>query len=190
MTTETRPRVPLADALRVAQALEQQLCECCERVVIAGSIRRQMTAPRGSLEGRTVKDVELVAIPKPSPTALWGDDSPDPARVRQMLTQELGCTLEKAGDRYVRFAWGGMDVDLFLTTPQRWGATLVLRTGPASYSHWLVTSRLEGGGCPVGVQWKDGELLRGGVALAVPTERHVFATLGLDYVEPFERVSP
>lgn len=55
-------RVPYADALTIAELVVAQLAPHCERIQIAGSIRRK---------SRTVKDVEIVCIPKPYETGLF-----------------------------------------------------------------------------------------------------------------------
>ena len=51
----TEQRFPWEQGVQVAEDLQQQLAPYCERIVIAGSIRRQKA---------TVKDVELLCIPE------------------------------------------------------------------------------------------------------------------------------
>jgi DNA polymerase/3'-5' exonuclease PolX len=185
----------LAEAFPIAQQIYGQLAPSCERLAIAGSIRR------GKLD---VGDVELVAIPRyiEEPSRLWGDTNRVSVldRVLGQLEAPPSVFLERilGGDRYMRLRHvrSGLQVDLFITTRDQFGLTLLTRTGPADYSHWLVTEARRRGFHSCG-GW-----LRRGLAphsettyrdcgherIPTPEERDVFAALAMPWIEPTERI--
>jgi len=143
-------------AREMAGALVELLAPACERIEIAGSVRRRKAEPN---------DVEIVAVPAWTQIAsqLWG-----PLEGENLLDRKcnellaLG-TLEKRPDSRGRSCWGtgikravfyqGQDyapVDLFqVVEPAQWGVIYAIRTGPGDFNRLLVTSRRWGGGCPL-----------------------------------------
>ncbi len=169
------------EALATAEKLRARLGPFCERIEIAGSLRRRC---------ETVGDIELVAVPKQRAIeglfgqvqieGTWLDDHLEkyPDIYRQM----------RSGERMKELMFEGYQVDLFLTTPERWGVTFTLRTGSADFSKWLVSPRTAGGArlpyrfvkdCRV---WEWGK----SAPLATPEEADVFVALGVPWV-PLEK---
>lgn len=165
-------RRPFSEALAVAEDLVSLLAPSCERIAIAGSLRRRKPE---------VGDIELVAIPR-ARYDLFGEkigyDDP---------TQGLDAVFTKRGEKYKQFTWQGMTVDLFLTTPLQWGIILAIRTGPGDFSRKLVTPRLYGGFLPPGFRCEGGWLWREEQRLGTPEEEDVFRLLGLAYIPPEQR---
>lgn len=176
-----------------ARDLVQLWSPHCERLEIAGSIRRGKPDPH---------DIELVAIPKIHVQERQVD----------MFTKEfdeidiLSSVLEgeKANGRVVdrldkngRPAWGprfkrllyrGYPVDVFIVRPPaQWGVIFAIRTGPWDFGRKVVTSRLQGGFMPVGMRVVDGALERGGEAVETPEEEDYFAALDVPCWPPSER---
>ncbi|MCX6753734.1 MAG: hypothetical protein NTV03_01615, partial [Candidatus Nomurabacteria bacterium] len=60
--TTKEKRYPLAEAMRIAEALLEELKPHCARIAVAGSVRRKKA---------DCGDIELVAIPKPYGTGLF-----------------------------------------------------------------------------------------------------------------------
>jgi DNA polymerase/3'-5' exonuclease PolX len=203
MTAPTKERYALVAARTVAQQLVGELAPACERIAIAGSIRRKIPE---------VSDIELVVIPKvvelPGPATLFGDDQPERLNVLDELCHALRSqgTLADRLDKNGRAAWGprfkrmryrGCAVDLFVVTPETWGVQLALRTGPADYSHQLVTPHgvyfrdsrgaRRGGLLPLGMRVADGRLLSADGAIETPEERDLFAVIDEPYREPWSR---
>ncbi len=128
----------LSQAESLAERVADELRPVCERIEVAGSIRRQCA---------TVGDLELVVIPKRR--GLWSDHG------ESLLDEKLNSLVRygrlikgKGGERYKRFlfpAMDGLQLDLYIVTPERWGVVLALRTGPAEFSRALVTRRQFGG---------------------------------------------
>lgn len=76
----------------------------------------------------------------------------------------------------------GLKMDVFLCTPQNWGAILLIRTGSAQFSQALVTHARN-----VGRSCHEGHFTKNCRAVDTPEERDVFDMLGLEYVEPAAR---
>lgn len=78
-------------------------------------------------------------------------------------------------------------VELWVTTPEKWGPIFTIRTGSAAFSHWLVSPRKYFGGCPGGMSFKDGSLYSYAIQCETPEEADVFKLLDLAWIEPRER---
>jgi len=194
-------------ALRISNELIERLKPTCERIEIAGSIRR---------ERPDVHDIELVVIPDlaplPMPSLEFGKPIPKVFstsldHVLFEMSEERMIRFEKNGKKYKKFdiAWhlpsstalpSAISVDLFLVTPPaQWGVQCVIRTGPNktdnNFSQWCVTWRSKGGGLP------DDYFIEGGAVcythkegtLPMPEEIDFLNLLGLGWVEPKDRVA-
>lgn len=178
------------------QALAAQLCavlaSACERLEIAGSIRRGKPDP---------KDIELVAIPHvitvPQNDMFGTPVSEHSSSLLDMSLEQLvelegweyDQVVKRNGPRYkrLRHVASGVCCDLFITTPERWGVIFTIRTGPADFSQELVTRALRRG-----LKVDDGRLWRlhrdnTRSEIQTPTEQDFFAALGLPYLEPAQR---
>lgn len=191
----TGPRLPLAEAQHIAGQIVGQLDPACERLAIAGSIRR----------GRPdVGDIELVAIPRyiEEPSSLWGDTSRVSVLDGKLAIEERDQVLERlsGGERYVklRHIRSGLQVDLFLVLPPaQWGVLFAIRTGPADYSQWLVTyARRRGmhvadGALREGLRDHASGLLSDRLCrcpiIPTPEEGDLYDALGLPWVDPSVR---
>lgn len=189
----TTTRLPLADAQHIAGQIYGQLDPSCERLAIAGSIRR----------GRAdVGDIELVAIPRfiEEPSSLWGDTSQVSLLSRALAREEAEQVLERisGGERYVklRHVRSGLQVDLFIVLPPaQWGVILTIRTGPADYSERLVTLARRQGNHVAGGALRSGlrghstpaEKLCTCPVIPTPEEADFYAALGLLFAPPERR---
>ena len=174
-------KTPLHVARQYADLLVQQIEPVCERVEIAGSIRRQKPM---------VGDIEVVAIPKPS-VDLFGNKSYNSEIVYQAIQSKMENPLpfEKRGQFYACFKFCGMDTDLFLTTPEKWGCIFLIRTGSADFSRRIMTRKWQGGYCPDNIFFMDGRMWCAGSTDPLDTleESDVFHHLGMDWIEPEKR---
>lgn len=184
----------------VAERLLEAWAPACERVEIAGSVRRGKPDPH---------DIEIVAMPKLETTVAKRDMFADTrvTMAERNLLDELLATWKADGrlrdrpDKNGRGAWGpkfkratladGLAIDIFSCGPglgSQWGVIFAIRTGPADFSKELVTSRLEGGFMPVGMQVKDGQLWRNGdIIVDTPEEDDLFRELALPCWPPADR---
>lgn len=187
------PRVPLEAAREAAAAVVALLRDGCERVEIAGSIRR-----RAALIG----DIEIVCTPRMAPD-LFGGPGFDELNTCVVLAVQAGKLRWRdrngrvsrepphlADRRYYALIADvpgaqGMGVDVFaVRPPAEFSAILAIRTGPADYSARLVTTaRKRGYHC------EGGRLLSlaDGVPRATPQERDFIEACGLAYQPPEDR---
>ncbi len=191
VTTLPRVRYPLAAAEAIAQELVMLLSPACERIVVAGSVRRRKPE---------VKDLEIVAVPAArSVRDLFGEVTD-----RMNLLEDLLSTLVDQGEisagrdgsgrpawgpRYKRAVYRGLPVDLFsVIPPAQWGLTLLLRTGPWWYSKRVVTPRRHGGLLPDWMAVRDGAMWhKDGESLVTAEEEDVFRLLQVPFVDPARR---
>ena len=152
----------------------------CERIEIAGSVRR--CKPE-------VKDIEIVAAPRLEENLhLWGTKTIN-LLLDALDRGVLGGQKIKGGERYQQFLMpAGINLDLFMVLPPaQWGILFAIRTGPADFSHWIVTTRRYGGALPSYCKVEDGQLLSGGQAIPMPEEIDFLNFLGLGWIEPCKR---
>lgn len=103
-----------------------------------------------------------------------------------------GARFVKSGPRYKQIALPeGIKLDLFMVLPPaQWGVIFAIRTGPAEFSRWIVTSRPTGA-LPAGYRVKDGGVRRNsweeGFIISMPEEIDFLDFLGLGWIEPGDR---
>ena len=190
----------LIEARARAQALVEQIAPHCERVQIAGSIRRRTPE---------VKDIEIVLIPRWEDRvrgdSLFGEKERVNAlhadwATRQPEGRDSLIWIKPATDEVIRWSvkadgqyWrgilplchrtrSGIKVDLFLSAPSTWGIDLVIRTGSAEFSKAVVTRAKR-----LGRPCIKGTLTQAGLPLPTPEEESVFELLGLAWVDPEHR---
>jgi len=175
----------LQDAKRIAWEVIECMTPGCERIVYAGSVRR---------EKPEVKDLEIVYISRMVPKQI------------DLFTTELVPVTEdlivdlvdrrlwfydnvtrRNGPKYKRMIHTHTDftIELFRAQADNWGLILALRTGPGEFNHWLV--KRMGGAMPVDMCMRDGYLWRRGKRLDSPDEETFFAQIGVPCWPPEER---
>ena len=163
---------------------KSRLLPYCERVEIAGSVRRKKTE---------VHDIEIVVVPLIVETVdLFGSKIVEMDMLEQVIEARLQAgdfTLKKNGPRFKQLELpGGITVDLFIgRPPAQWGVIFALRTGPANFSHWLVTNKRHGGALPGYLKVKDGALWHADHVVETPEEEDFFQAIGVEMVRPEER---
>jgi DNA polymerase/3'-5' exonuclease PolX len=200
-------RIRWEAARAVADALLHYLAPVCERVEVAGSLRRRK---------EYVGDIEIVAIPKTKrePDMFGAPSGPeilliDDAIAAYNLHESAGGAIEliAAGDRYWKLidtamkiaghdddgktlsmerkdGRVGLQIDLFLVRPPaQWGPIFAIRTGSGDFSKkMMIALKARGYRC------EDGRVLdRRGVLIDCPEERDFFAVAGVKWVEPEKR---
>ena len=154
---------------------------------IAGSLRRGK---------EVVHDLEFVGIPYMTKTCdMFGNVISTKTlldeQISQIASRQMEAVMIKNGPKYKQFILPeGIKLDLFIVTPPaQFGVIYTIRTGPADFSHWLVTARRNGGGMPSWMSVKDGALWNGSKLIETPTEEALFEAYGLDYIRPENRVA-
>jgi len=180
----SKERFPLALASSVASEILESLIPACERIYVAGSIRRRRP---------DVGDIELLVIPK----------FRDVKDLFQTTIEEIDCTddllteLISRGILRRRGAWGhlnkffthnrsGIPVDIFVGTRENWGRDLLVRTGSADFNRRVMTRLKEfyAGGHAYG---DAAVTTRDGYRLTAPDEETMFNYLEWDWIPPEKR---
>lgn len=172
---------PYEQVLRIALQMVERLQPVCERIEIAGSLRRKKPE---------IGDIELIAVPILDRNLL--DEVMYPSPLDRMLAG-WPITLAKNGNRQKQFifkASGGTtyQIDLFLQPdPATWGVNLLLRTGSAEFSKRMAMHKRHGGWMPDDLVMEGAKIKRDGVIIPTPEERDVFELWGMEYIEPEDR---
>lgn len=193
----------LAEADALAAQLVAQIAPFCTRCEVAGSVRRRKASG--------IKDIEICAIPRtiiePGTAALFETPDVSVNLLWRDWAMRKTCSIAwiKTGSPGIEWWtpkadgrwWKGLirdearplgewvKLDLFLTTPDRWGATFAIRTGPWDFSKAIMIHARK-----VGLHFGDGDLWQGSRLIPTPDERAMFAALGLRWVEPEARTGP
>ena len=165
-----KTKIPLAQAEHDARVMVNALRPFCSRIRSAGSVRRKE---------KYCGDLEIVCIPRMEP-GLGGDIS-----MFDRIDWTLYGAVKLNGDRQKKIILrGGIQLDLFITTREQWGYILMLRTGPADFSHKMVTPKADGGFMPGYLKCDDGFIWSRNHTVDTPEEIDVFNLYGMDYMEP------
>lgn len=182
----------LDTAEKFAKRMREKLAPYCDRIEIAGSVRRR--------KHNGIKDIELVIIPTvsddPKPGSLFASGAWRPLlHYLDELTSAADGRFKRAawGDRYRKLIFcggGGVAFDLFFVQPETWGTQFALRTGPAGFSKLLVTPRRFDGALPDGWNIRHGRAvhtLGTEATKRFETEGEFFRFLELPHWEPHVR---
>ena len=170
--------IPLAQADQIAEKVLSALTEFCDRIEIAGSVRRRRPF---------VNDLDFVAIVKPGKLAAF----------KARCTLNGHAVTDGEMNYIVRLGTAlkpGVQLDFFLArpdtrdlishTPTNYGSLLLCRTGSAAHNIYLVEHAKT-----LGLRWNpyygvyDGR----GKCLASAEEADIFRALQLDFIPPEKR---
>lgn len=185
-----------AEALADAEAFKSLFpASCYERWTIAGSVRRLkpevgdvehvVIAREGDLPGK-----DLFATPVKG-SLLW--HRVDELREELVVSQHIyidknGHGAFRWGERYRGLDFRGFNHEIFLAYPDGWGSRLAICTGPADYSHNLVSViQRFGRYCKDGRVWQKNNDGRPDDLVPVPEEADFFKACGVPYIEPEKR---
>jgi len=110
-------------ALEIAEKVKARLAPHCDRIEIAGSIRRK---------NPFVKEIEIVAIPKPYDIGLFESGIATVVNQWPKVRGELPCEYTQ------RILPDGITLDLFFAEKENWGLIYAMRIGSADYSHQVL----------------------------------------------------
>jgi DNA polymerase (family 10) len=162
----------LLEATQIANELIGKLRPLCDRVEVAGSIRR----------GRAnVHDIDIVAIPNEEKILAAGYFG------RQHLIGSLASSGQpiKSGQAIASFVFNDINVDIYWATHSSWGTLLLIRTGSKQHNIKLCTLAKSRG-------WQlkaSGEGLFDAYKrrIAGNDEEGILTALGLPFLPPGER---
>jgi DNA polymerase (family 10) len=167
-------KMELEKAKVIAEELKGILAPACNRIEIAGSIRRQKPE---------VGDIELLVIPR----ANYLDKLLYDLMMRNILAMRLnkrGSKTYGPKNKLLLHVSSGIGVDIFSVDARNWGMALFVRTGPAEWNIKAMSRFQELGlrGHAYG-----GISDSGGNEIDCPDEETVFRYLGWAYVPPERR---
>ena len=154
--------IELERAQRIANEVVKRLSPYCQRIEVAGSVRRKK--PR-------VRDIDILLIPS------------DPWNLTHEI-MGLGPS-HAAGEKLKRVMVGSVQVDLYFADEKTWATLLLIRTGSASNNIRLcIVAKKKG--------WHlaasgDGLFNEVGQRIAGDSEESIYSALDLPYQRPEER---
>jgi DNA polymerase/3'-5' exonuclease PolX len=197
-----KQRYPRYEALAIADELVAMLLPFCDRIAIAGSLRRRKP---------DVGDIEILYIPTVEnrselltrPSDLFADSDPIKTRditvnlvdekldelvaadVLERRKNALGREVYGEKNKLMRHIPSGIPVDLFAATAENWFSLLVCRTGSAESNTRICMAAQS-----MVFKWKpyEGIVDELGNLHSITSERELFLLVGLPYLEPWERV--
>lgn len=178
----------LDDAILHADDILKVLGPHCDRIEVAGSIRRKKPNPN---------DIEIVCIPKRMDNwnAKTKEYTPSMGFIQEVLQWKK--VRGEPWDKYTQrikqinpdthplrpLTDGSVIIDIFTCTAENWGYIMAIRTGSATYSH----ERLAKTWVKKGYKGKEGYLYKGNTMVPVREEKELFMLLDIPYVEPENR---
>lgn len=175
----------LTNAQLLGSIWVEKLKPFCDRIEIAGSIRRKKPE---------VKDIEIVCIPKEFdlPDLFNRKSTMRDVEFVYALRGEDGKVIRLSGDpergKYIKLHLQehNINVDVFIATPDNWGYIYAIRTGSADFSHRVLAAHWK----RAGYHGEDGMLRDDHGPVPVREEADLFKLIGLDWVEPEYRTWP
>ena len=158
----------LEEAKNLACQLKATVDVHCDRIEVAGSIRRQKTK---------VHDIDFVVVAKSD--AEWQKISDK----LKHLKAKPNCSGNSVIKAFVPCQSGLFQVDFYRAKPSTLGIHLLVRTGSAEHNMWLAGYAISKG---MRIRYSEG-LLKEGNVVAGETEKEVFEALGLPHPLPSER---
>ena len=171
-------RIPRDEALALANQVMDTLRPVCERIEIAGSLRRM---------NPDVGDIEIVCIPELIKDLLGEGFRASSSLARLISYEPWYMHGVKGGEHYQQYCLDLCNLDLFITTPEQWGMIYMIRTGSADFTRRMVTPRSKGGLMPSNLNVSEGRLWQGERALETPEEDDIFRIYNMAFIEPWKR---
>ena len=163
----------LAKASKIALQLVDQLGPYCDRIAVAGSIRRQKPE---------VKDIDIVAIPNED--RLMEGGFFDQRSLVPTLADPSATAIGLNGPRIASFRYAGAPVDIYWATPETWATLLLIRTGSKEHNIRLCGLARRRG---FHLHASGDGLFRNGTRIAWESEQDLFRALDIPYVAPERR---
>jgi len=162
------PELDLKEAEKIAAQVKAAVEPLCERLEVAGSIRRQKSK---------VHDIDFVAVTK---------NDPEWQKINEKLKKlkaKPNCSGNSVIKAFLPCPNGLFQVDFYRAKPSTFGILLFVRTGSAEHNVWLAGCAISKG---MRIKYSEG-LIKDTSVIAGETEKGVFEALGLPCPLPSER---
>jgi DNA polymerase (family 10) len=158
----------LKQAQKIAEQTKTAVAAHCEKIEVAGSIRRQKAK---------VHDIDFVAVAKNDTE--WQKITEELKRMKA----KLNCSGNSVTKALLPLQKGLFKVDFYRAKPSTFGIHLLVRTGSAEHNMWLAGYAISKG---MRIKYSEG-LIKEGKVIAGETEQGVFEALGLPCPMPSRR---
>ena len=162
------PELDLQEAEKIATQVKAAVETHCERIEVAGSIRRQKSK---------VHDIDFVVVTKND--AEWQKIN----EKLKKLKAKPNCSGNSVIKAFLPCQNGLFQVDFYRAKPETFGILLLVRTGSAEHNVWLAGCAISKG---MRIKYSEG-LIKDNSTIAGETEKGVFEALGLPCPLPSER---
>lgn len=169
-------------ATHYAEKIQEWIAPACERIQVAGSVRRRRPH---------CKDIDLVLIPKIEVEKdMLGEETARFNKVALFLADYIHNT-EGAGimsgtgpdPDITRVQLPKCVLDIFFASQENWASRLLCRTGSAAHNVYLIEKAKS-----LGLVWKPQQgIIRDGQVIPAETEEDIFTMLQMDYLTPEQR---
>ena len=149
-------------AKKIAEEVLKRLSCYCQRIEVAGSIRRQKPV---------VNDIDIVLLP----SDLWN-----------LYHEIMGLgSVRMSGTKIQRVLHNGTQIDIYFASPETWATLFLIRTGSKENNIRLCSIAKKKG-------WHlaasgDGLFDENGKRIAGDSEESIYQALDLPWQEPWER---
>ena len=158
----------LEEAGKLADAIKAAVEVHCDKVEVAGSIRRRKPE---------VHDIDFVVVAKSD------SDWQGINEVLRRLKAKPNCSGNQLIKAYLPCQNGLFQVDFYRAKPSTFGIHLLIRTGSADHNMWLAGYAISKG---MRLKYSEG-LIKDATPIAGEDEKGVFSALGLPCPLPSER---
>jgi DNA polymerase/3'-5' exonuclease PolX len=158
----------LREGQMIADNIKAAVEAHCDKIEVAGSIRRQKTK---------VHDIDFVVVAKSD------SDWQGINEILRLLKAKPNCSGSQLIKAYLPCQNGLFQVDFYRAKPSTFGIHLLIRTGSADHNMWLAGYAISKG---MRLKYSEG-LIKEGTPIAGENEKEVFSALGLPYPFPTER---
>ena len=162
------PELDLKEAEKIAAQVKAAVEPICDKIEVAGSIRRQRSK---------VHDIDFVVVTKND--AEWQKIN----EKLKKLKAKPNCSGNSVIKAFLPCQNGLFQVDFYRAKPQTFGILLLVRTGSAEHNVWLAGCAISKG---MRIKYSEG-LIKDNCTVAGEIEKEVFEALGLLCPLPAER---
>jgi DNA polymerase/3'-5' exonuclease PolX len=162
------PELDLKETERIAAQVKAAVETLCDRIEVAGSIRRQKSK---------VHDIDFVVVTKTD--AEWQKIN----EKLKHLKAKPNCSGNSVIKAFLPCPNGLFQVDFYRAKPSNFGIHMLVRTGSAEHNVWLAGLAISKG---MRIKYSEG-LIKDNNVIAGETEKGVFEALGLSCPLPSER---